>query len=167
MLLTRGSPVPQQLSAGILLFRRSGGQVQVLLTHPGGPFWRSKDSGAWMIPKGAIEEGETALEAAIREYEEELGSPLAAVPFRLCTIRQKAGKIVETFAAEGDFDPAGLSSLEFEMEWPPRSGERASFAEIDKAEWMTMAQARLRILPSQLPILDALEDRLRAENAPR
>jgi predicted NUDIX family NTP pyrophosphohydrolase len=159
--------VPQLLSAGILLFRRTGGEIEVLLTHPGGPFWRSKDAGAWMIPKGAIEEGETAVEAAIREYEEELGSPLTAIPFRLCTIRQKAGKIVETFAAEGEFDPASLSSLEFEMEWPPKSGERASFPEIDRAEWMAIAEARERILPSQLPILEALEEQLKSGSAPR
>lgn len=159
--------MPQQLSAGILLFRRTGGELEVLLAHPGGPFWRSKDIGAWMIPKGAIEEGETAVEAAIREYEEELGSPLTVTPFRLCTIRQKAGKIVETFAAEGDFDPAAVSSLEFEMEWPPRSGERVLFPEIDRAEWMKLPEARARILPSQLPILDALEERLKGGTAPR
>jgi predicted NUDIX family NTP pyrophosphohydrolase len=159
--------VPQQLSAGILLFRRNHGEVQVLLTHPGGPFWRNKDVGAWMIPKGAIEAGETASQAALREYEEELGSPLAAVPFRLCTIRQKAGKIVEVFAAEGEFDPITLSSMEFEMEWPPRSGELARFPEIDKAEWMNLSEARERILPSQLPILDALEVSLRAGSGPR
>jgi predicted NUDIX family NTP pyrophosphohydrolase len=159
--------VPQQLSAGILLFRRAAGEVEVLLTHPGGPFWRNKDAGAWMIPKGAIEAGETAAEAAVREYEEELGSPLAAVPSRLCTIRQKAGKIVEAFAAEGDFDPATLSSLEFEMEWPPRSGELARFPEIDRAKWMSLPEARQRILPSQLPILDALEDKLTRESGRR
>lgn len=159
--------MPQQLSAGILLFRRTDGDIQVLLTHPGGPFWRNKDAGAWMIPKGAIEEGETALEAAMREYQEELGSPLTAIPFRLCTIRQKAGKIVEAFAAEGDFDPATLSSLEFEMEWPPRSGELARFPEIDRAEWMVLSEARERILPSQLPILDAMEEQLKSGNDPR
>ena len=159
--------MPQQLSAGILLFRRSADEIEVLLAHPGGPFWRSKDAGAWMIPKGAIEDGETAAEAALREYEEELGSPLKGVPFRLCTIRQKAGKIVEAFAAEGDFDPSTLSSLEFVMEWPPRSGELARFPEIDRAEWMNLPEARERILPSQLPILDALEERLRAGNGPR
>lgn len=159
--------MPQQRSAGILLFRRRGGEIQVLLTHPGGPFWRSKDAGAWMIPKGAIEEGESAEQAAVREYEEELGSPLTAIPFRLCTIRQKAGKIVEVFAAEDDFDPATLSSLEFEMEWPPRSGELARFPEIDRAEWMKMPEARERILPSQLPILHAFEERLRGGNVPQ
>lgn len=150
-----------QLSAGILLFRRSGAEIQVLLAHPGGPFWRSKDVGAWMIPIGAIELGETAAQAAVREYEEELGSPLTAVPFRLCTIRQRGGKIVEVFAAEGGFDPATLSSLDFEMEWPPRSGERTCFPEIDRAEWMDLPDARRRILPSQLPLLDALGTKLK------
>ena len=163
----RGSPVPRQLSAGILLFRRTEGEVQVLLTHPGGPFWRSKDIGAWMIPKGAIEEGETAAQAAVREYEEELGAPLTAIPFHLCTIRQKAGKIVEVFAAEGDFEPSSLLSLEFEMEWPPRSGELARFPEIDRAEWMVLPEARELILPSQRPILDTLEEQLKSGSAPR
>lgn len=157
--------MPQQLSAGILLFRLRHDEIEVLLTHPGGPFWRNKDRGAWMIPKGAIEPGETPSQAALREYEEELGSPLTAVPFRLCTVRQKGGKIVETFAAEGDFDPATLASLEFEMEWPPRSGERTRFPEIDKAQWMGMDEARRRILPSQLPILDTLEAKLRGGSA--
>lgn len=153
--------MPPPLSAGILLFRQRGGKVEVLLAHPGGPFWRSKDVGAWMIPKGAIEPGETSAEAAAREFEEELGAPVTAVPFRLCTIRQKGGKIVEVFAAEGEFDPDRLSSFEFEMEWPPRSGERARFPEIDKARWMDLQQARERLLPSQLPILEALEEKLR------
>ena len=159
--------MPQPLSAGILLFRQTDGEIQVLLTHPGGPFWRNKDIGAWMIPKGAVDPGETPSQAALREYEEELGSPLAATPFRLCTIRQKGGKVVEAFAAEGDFDPSTLSSLEFDMEWPLRSGERARFPEIDDARWMDLTQARERILPSQLPILEALEEKLRAGNTLR
>lgn len=156
--------MPLPPSAGILLFRERGGEIQVLLTRPGGPFWRNKDKdvGAWMIPKGAIEAEETPAEAAVREFEEELGSPLTATPFRLCTVRQKGGKIVEVFAAEGDFDPAALTSLEFEMEWPPRSGERARFPEIDEARWLRLDQARRLILPSQLPILESLEDKLRS-----
>lgn len=153
--------MPPPRSAGILLFRQAGGETQVLLVHPGGPFWRSKDTGAWMIPKGAIEPGEGAAEAAIREYEEELGAPLERVPFPLCTVRQKGGKIVEVFAAEGDFDPALLKSMEFEMEWPPRSGLAARFPEVDAARWMGLNEARAVILPSQLPMLDALEERLR------
>lgn len=154
--------VPPPRSAGILLFRQRGGQVEVLLGHPGGPFWRNKDDGAWMIPKGMIEPGETAAQAAVREYEEELGSPLAPVPFALCTIRQKGGKTVDVFAAEGDFEPTTLSSAEFEMEWPPRSGALQRYPELDRARWMDLDEARRRILISQLPILDALEAKLRA-----
>lgn len=148
-------------SAGILLFRNGGDETQVLLVHPGGPFWRSKDAGTWMIPKGAIEPGESAADAAIREFEEELGAPLAVIPFPLCTVRQKGGKIVEAFAAEGDFDPAALTSMEFEMEWPPRSGQAARFPEVDAARWMGLNEARAMVLPSQLPMLDALEEKLR------
>src|SRR5688572_33448654 len=106
----RRRPVPPPRSAGILLFRQRGEQVEVLLGHPGGPYWRNRDNGAWMIPKGMIEPGETAAQAAVREYQEELGSPLAPVPFALCTIKQKGGKMVDVFAAEGDFDPGALRS---------------------------------------------------------
>ena len=154
--------MPPPRSAGILLFRRCGEQVEVLLGHPGGPFWRNKDDGAWMIPKGMIEAGETAAQAALREYEEELGSPLAVVPFELCTIKQKSGKMVDVFAAEGDFDPGQLESAEFEMEWPPRSGTLERYPELDRAQWMTVEEARRRILVSQLPIIDALEAKLKA-----
>ena len=153
--------MPQPHSAGILLFRQRSGRTEVLLVHPGGPFWRNKDAGAWMIPKGGIEDGESATDAALREFEEEMGSPLAAVPFALCTIRQKGGKVVEAFAAEADFDCASLASNQFEVEWPPRSGERQLYPEVDEARWMTLPEAREKILPSQLPIIDSLEDRLR------
>jgi len=159
--------VPPPRSAGILLFRENGDETEVLLVHPGGPFWRNKDAGAWMIPKGMIEPGESAADAAIREFEEELGSALVSIPFPLCSIRQKAGKIVDVFAAEGEFDSASLRSQEFELEWPPRSGELASFPEVDAAEWMTFAEARERMLESQLPILDALEAKLRGKSSPR
>ena len=158
--------MPQPLSAGILLYRRSGaGEIEVLLIHPGGPYWARKDAGAWMIPKGGIAPGESHLQAALREFEEELGSPLASTPFRLCTVRQAGGKVVEAFAAEGDFDPEGLQSAEFEMEWPPRSGQRRSFPECDSARWMALAEARRMMLPSQLPILDALESALSESRA--
>lgn len=152
--------MPPPLSAGVLLFRRPNGAVEVLLVHPGGPYWAKKDAGAWMIPKGGVDAGETEAEAAVREYEEELGSPLAAIPFPLCRIKQAGGKIVEVFAAEGDFDAASLSSLHFEMEWPPRSGSRQSWPECDGARWMSLDEARAMMLPSQLPILDALEAKL-------
>jgi predicted NUDIX family NTP pyrophosphohydrolase len=154
--------VPPPLSAGILLFRRRGRETEVLLIHPGGPFWRNKDAGAWMIPKGGVGDGETPAEAALREFEEETGSPVGGQPFHLCRIRQSGGKIVEAFAAEGDFDPGRLASLHFEMEWPPRSGKLEHYPECDEARWMPIAEARTMMLPSQLPILDALEERLRS-----
>lgn len=154
--------MPPPRSAGILLFRQTAGKTEVLLVHPGGPFWRNRDAGAWMIPKGGIEPGENAAEGALREFEEETGSAVERVPFPLCTIKQKGGKIVEVFAAEGEFDCAALTSTEFEVEWPPRSGERQLYPEIDEARWMTMAEGRRSILPSQLPILEALEEKLRA-----
>lgn len=155
--------MPPPLSAGIILFRTRGGATEVLLGHPGGPYWKNKDAGAWMIPKGGVDAGESPTDAAIREFEEELGMPLASTPFRLCRIRQSGGKIVDVFAAEGDFDPAGLSSLEFEMEWPPRSGELRRYPEVDEAQWMNLEQARRMMLPSQLPILDALEAKLQSD----
>jgi predicted NUDIX family NTP pyrophosphohydrolase len=144
-------------SAGILLYRRRGGALEVLLTLPGGPFWHGRDEGAWMIPKGGVEEGEAASDCAIREFEEELGTRPEGTPRPLCTIRQKGGKWVEAFALEGDLDAEAIVSNSFSMEYPPRSGERRSFPEIERAAWLRMAEARRLILPSQLPILDALE----------
>lgn len=145
-------------SAGILLHRleaRAGRQV--LLVHPGGPFWRKRDDGAWMIPKGLIGDGETALAAAIREFEEELGRSPPGKPQPLGTIRQAGGKQVEAFAAEGDLDADAIRSNEFEMEWPPRSGRMTRFPEVDRATWFTLNEARTKILPSQAPLLDLLE----------
>ena len=152
--------MPPPLSAGILLFRRRGPETEVLLVHPGGPYWANKDAGAWMIPKGGVDSGETPADAAVREFEEELGAPLASVPFPLCRIRQSGGKIVEAFGAEGDFDPARICSMQFEMEWPPKSGAVQRFPECDQARWMTLDEARRMMLPSQLPILDSLEQKL-------
>jgi len=152
--------VPPPRSAGVLLFRNRG-ETQVLLIKPGGPFWRNKDAGAWMIPKGAIEEGESAADAALREFAEETGTRLTSLPLPLAKIRQAGGKWVEAFAAEGDLDPSAVTSNEFEVEWPPRSGRRERFPEVVEAKWMTFAEARAMMLPSQLPLLDALEDKLR------
>jgi predicted NUDIX family NTP pyrophosphohydrolase len=152
--------MPQPPSAGILLFRELDGRVEVLLIKPGGPFWRSRDEGAWMIPKGAIEPGETAADAALREFEEEIGVPLTALPFPLCTIKQAGGKVVQVFAAEEDLDATCIVSNHFEMEWPPKSGELRTFPEAEEARWMTLTEAGQMMLPSQLPILDALEERL-------
>ena len=153
--------MPPPLSAGILLFREQGSEAEVLLIKPGGPFWRNKDAGAWMIPKGLVEPGETPAEAALREFAEETGVSLTAVPFPLATVRQAGGKIVEAFAVEGDLDPASVRSNEFEVEWPPRSGLTERFPEVAEAKWMTLKEARAMMLPSQLPLLDALESKMK------
>jgi predicted NUDIX family NTP pyrophosphohydrolase len=152
--------MPPPRSAGILLFRQTGGEPEVLLIKPGGPFWRNKDAGAWMIPKGMIEPGETAADAALREFEEETGSHLTALPFPLATIKQAGGKVVEAFAVEGDLDPAQIRSVEFSVEWPPRSGKLERFPEAEQARWMSLVEARSMMLPSQVPLLDALEEKL-------
>lgn len=144
------------LSAGILLYRRRGEAVEVLLVHPGGPFWRGRDEGAWMIPKGGLAEGESALEAAVREFTEELGSAPVGVPLPLCTVRQAGGKWVEAFALEGEFDQATLASNSFTLEYPPRSGQYRDFPEVDEARWLGMEEARAKMLASQRPMLDAL-----------
>ena len=153
--------MPPPRSAGILLYRQRGGRTEVLLTKPGGPFWRNKYVGAWMIPKGMIEPGEAPAEAALREFEEEVGTRLSTVPFPLATVKQAGGKVVEAFGAEGDIDPATLTSNDFEIEWPPRRGAMQSFPEVADARWMSLDEARALMLPSQLPLLDALEKKLR------
>ncbi len=149
--------MPPPHSAGILLFRQRNGETEVLLIKPGGPFWRNKHAGAWMIPKGMVEPGEAPDEAALREFEEETGTRLTAVPFALASVRQAGGKIVEAFAVEGDLDPARLRSIDFAMEWPPRSGRLERFPEAAEARWMLFTEAHALMLPSQLPLLDALE----------
>ena len=148
------------LSAGIILYNGRGSSLRVLLILPGGPYWRNRDVGAWMIPKGGIEPGEDAAAAALREYEEELGSAPIGEPRPLCRIRQAGGKWVEAFALEGDLDADKVVSNSFEMEWPPRSGKLQSFPEVERAAWFSLSQARAAILPSQRPILDALEAEL-------
>lgn len=153
----------KQVSAGIVLYRRGAGGIEVLLIHPGGPFWRGRDEGAWMIPKGGIDPDETPLEAALREFEEELGAPAVGTPRALCRVRQAGGKWVEAFALEGDFDPARLASNAFTLEYPPRSGQYRDFPEVDEARWFALEEARRAMLPSQRPILAALEAALEEE----
>jgi predicted NUDIX family NTP pyrophosphohydrolase len=153
--------MPPPHSAGILLFRQRNGMTEVLLIKPGGPFWKNKDAGAWMIPKGMIEPGEAAAQAALREFEEETGTRLTAAPFPLATVRQSGGKVVEAFAVEGDLDSTAIRSNSFEVEWPPKSGRRQSFPEVDEARWMSIDEARALMLPSQQPLLDALEAKLK------
>lgn len=148
--------MPPRLSAGILLFRQRT-VLEVLLIKPGGPFWRNRDVGAWMIPKGLVEPGEAPMEAALREFHEETGTELTSIPFPLTKVRQAGGKWVEAFAVEGDLDPATIRSNDFEVEWPPRSGRLQRFPEVAEAKWMELAEAREKMLPSQLPLLDALE----------
>jgi predicted NUDIX family NTP pyrophosphohydrolase len=146
-----------KLSAGILMYRRSSRGIELLLAHPGGPFWASKDQGAWSMPKGEYDDSEDALIAAKREFAEELGSPLPARPFLdLGAIKQPSRKVISAFAVEGDFDPAALVSNHFELEWPPKSGRKESFAEIDAAQWFTPEEAREKILPGQAEFIDRL-----------
>jgi predicted NUDIX family NTP pyrophosphohydrolase len=139
-------------SAGILLCR--GGEV--LLVHPGGPFWAKKDLGAWSIPKGEVEPGEDPETRARIEFAEETGTTLDAELRPLGEVKQKGGKIVVAFAAEGDLDADAIVSNSFEMEWPPRSGRRQSFPEVDRAAWFTIEEARERINPAQAALLDQL-----------
>jgi predicted NUDIX family NTP pyrophosphohydrolase len=150
-------------SAGVLLYRLAP-EIEVLLVHPGGPYWRRKDRGAWQIPKGAIDPGERPEVAARREVAEEIGLELAFDLIPLGEIRQAGGKYVIAFAAEHDFDPATLVSNTFELEWPPKSGKTAAFPEIDGARWMEIPEAREMMLESQQPLLDRLLETLREPN---
>ena len=136
-------------SGGILLYRRNAGAVEFLLVHPGGPFWAKKDLGAWSIPKGEYSDAEDALATAQREFAEETGSELQGEFLPLGDVKQKGGKLVSAWALEGDFDPARLTCNQFEMEWPPRSGRKQSFPEVDRAQWFSPAEARQKIVPAQ------------------
>lgn len=151
-------------SAGVLLFRLNAKAPELLLVHPGGPYWAKKDAGAWSIPKGEYEEGEESRACALRELGEELGDaapPLVAEALiDLGTVRQKGGKKVHAWAAEGDFDPAQLRSNSFSMEWPPRSGAEREFPEVDRAEWFGLDEARRRINPAQAALVERLLDHL-------
>lgn len=152
------SSVAKRSSAGILLYRRTGGGLEVLLAHPGGPLFRNRDEGSWSIPKGEPDGDEPLLDVARREFAEETGQPAPdddAVP--LGSIVQKGGKIVHAWALEGDLDPATSRSNTFEMEWPPRSAIRASFPEIDRVAWFGPADARVRLKAAQIPLIERLE----------
>lgn len=156
-----------KLSAGLLLFRRAGSGLEVLLAHPGGPFWARKDLGAWSIPKGERDEDEESGETARREFREETGQEPPPEPWLgLGEVVQPGGKRVTGFAAEGAFDPSALVSATFEMAWPPRSGRRASFPEVDRVAWFTIHEARRRILAGQVPFVDRLAERLGASRDP-
>jgi predicted NUDIX family NTP pyrophosphohydrolase len=153
--------VATKRSAGILLYRLSGDEPEVLLVHPGGPFWANKDEGAWSIPKGEYLDGEDAQAAARREFAEETGGELAPGELaELGSVKQKSGKQVTAWAVEGDLDPATVKSNTFEMEWPPRSGTRQAFPEVDRAEWFDLDTARAKLNPAQTAFVDRLVERL-------
>jgi predicted NUDIX family NTP pyrophosphohydrolase len=149
-----------QRSAGILLYRLTGPVPEVLLVHPGGPFWAKKDAGAWSIPKGEIDANEDPLAAARREFAEETGMAPAGEPVALGDFPYRSGKIVTVFALRGDFDVAGLRSNTFSMEWPRKSGRTAAFPEVDRAGWFTLVEAEAKLVTGQRPILAALAKRL-------
>jgi len=145
------------ISAGVLVYRQRQGCLEVLLVHPGGPYFRRRDEGVWSLPKGLVEQGEADREAARRELEEETGFVVAASALSdLGEVRQKGGKIVRAWAVEGDFDPDRLESNTFELEFPPRSGRRRRFPEVDRAAYFDLDTARVKILAAQAPLLDRL-----------
>jgi predicted NUDIX family NTP pyrophosphohydrolase len=143
-------------SAGLLLFRRKGRELELLLVHPGGPFWAKKDDGAWSIPKGLYEETDDAFAAARREFEEETGCSPPAEAIALGSFKQPGGKVIAAWGAEGDFDLSLFRSNLFSMEWPPKSGKLAEFPEADRAGWFTPAEALRKLTKGQVPILQAL-----------
>ena len=147
--------MPKQ-AAGILLYRQTPQGLEVLLAHPGGPLWAKKDLGAWTIPKGQFVDDESALEAARREFAEEMGSPAKGEFAELGSIKQPSGKVVYAFAAESDFEVATVRSNLFTLEWPPRSGRKGQFPEVDRAAWFSIEEARKRILKGQEPFIDRL-----------
>ena len=148
-------------SAGLVLYRRRGGELEVLLVHPGGPMWKNRHEAAWSIPKGEIEDGEDKFEAAKRETAEETGFAPSGRFIRLPPVRQPSGKVIHSWAIEAaGLDPAAIRSGSFEMEWPPRSGRQASFPEVDRAGWFDWPEAQVKILAGQRPILARLKERL-------
>ena len=150
----------RETSAGLLVFRRNG-PVEVLLGHPGGPFWARKDAGVWTIPKGLVEPGEELTAAARREFAEETNLSTAGELIPLAPVNQKSGKVVHAFAVEADLDLTAFASVTFELEWPPKSGRRQSFPEVDRIAYFALPAARSKILSHQRPLLDELEARLR------
>jgi predicted NUDIX family NTP pyrophosphohydrolase len=152
-------------SAGLLLFRETSGSLEVLLVHPGGPFWAKKDNGAWSIPKGEFEDDEDPLTAARREFEEETGFTAAGDVIPLASLRQPSGKVICAWAMRRDLDPAGLKSNTFSMEWPPKSGRQQEFPEIDRAAWFPIETARYKLLKGQVGFLDQLESKLGSDRS--
>jgi predicted NUDIX family NTP pyrophosphohydrolase len=157
----REDALASRTSAGILLYRRRDGRLELLLAHPGGPFFVKRDEGYWTIPKGEVDPDEELLAVARREFEEETGHPAPAADLlSLGSIVQKGGKVVHAWAGEGDLDPSAARSNTFEMEWPPGSGRRQSFPEIDRVAWFEPTEARRRVKATQIPLIDRLEEAL-------
>jgi len=152
-------PQGTQISAGILVFRRRG-DFEILLAHPGGPFWAKKDAGVWTIPKGLVESGDDIVAAARREFSEETNLVAKGDLIELAPVRQKNGKLLHAFAREEDFDLNAFTSNTFELEWPPRSGRRQNFPEIDRIAYFDLPTAKLKIIPYQLLLLSELEKRM-------
>ncbi|GBD31750.1 hypothetical protein HRbin33_00710 [bacterium HR33] len=150
----------RRVSAGLLMYRKTPRGIEVLLVHPGGPFWRNKDRGAWSIPKGEAEDGEDLLAAARREFEEETGLSAEGPFVPLAPVKQKGGKKVYAWAFEGDCDPSAIKSNQFQMEWPRGSGKLQSFPEIDRAAFFAIEEAKLRINPAQAAFLEELQTKL-------
>lgn len=153
----------KKASAGLLLYRRNAAGLEVMLIHPGGPYWARKDAGAWSIPKGEIEQGEEPLAAARREFEEETGARVDGEFMSLHPVRLRSGKVIQAWALQADFDTDDLRSNLFSMEWPPKSGEQREFPEVDRAGWFGIDAARVKIHPGQAPLLDNLIAVLSAE----
>jgi predicted NUDIX family NTP pyrophosphohydrolase len=158
-----GSGMAHRQSAGLLVYRNGVRGLEVFLVHPGGPFWQRKDAGAWSIPKGEFDEPESALNAARREFTEETGLALDGEFVALKPVRQRSGKVVQAFAIKADFDPGAIRSNTFSLEWPPRSGKMSEFPEIDRADWFDIAQANIKLIEGQRPLLVELETRLSAK----
>ncbi|MGV9671465.1 NUDIX domain-containing protein [Gordonia sp. NPDC003504] len=151
------APRTSQLSSGLLMYRRSGTGIEILIAHPGGPLWARKDDGAWSIPKGLVDEGEDLLAAARREFAEEIGQPAPeGEVLDLGVVRLKSGKRVVAFAVEGDLDVSMVASNTFEMVWPPRSGRVQKFPEVDRAQWFSTADAAIKLNPAQVAFVDRL-----------
>jgi predicted NUDIX family NTP pyrophosphohydrolase len=150
-------PMPTRISAGLLMYRIRGGAMEVLLAHPGGPFFKNKDDGAWTIPKGEVEKDEDLLATAMREFTEETGIVPAGPFLPLMPIRQKGGKIVHAWGFEGDCDPATIVSNTFTMEWPPKTGRMVEFPEVDRTRFFVVAEAKRKIKEAQIPLIEELE----------
>ncbi|HKC92514.1 MAG TPA: NUDIX domain-containing protein [Nitrospira sp.] len=150
----------KKLSAGILLYRKRDGEIEVFLVHPGGPFWAKKDAGAWSIPKGEYVEGEDPLTVAKREFQEETGCQVSGDGLALAPLKQPSGKVIAAWAVEGEIDPGLIHSNTFSIEWPPRSGKLEEFPEVDRGMWCDLATAQRKLLVGQRPFLDQLQQLL-------